>query len=848
MRGSPAGGMRACLLGLAALFSPMVLFPGAAETQTFATIPHKPQDNSDSPRNDEPSTPVPGPSAYQPIPLPQIADRAEELDSLLREIASQLTPESELLEAKRKGEAQTNEIRRRARQAEDLLAGTVTPLELEDQQRYWRSRSLEYVTERKLLTARGSKLEEQIQILEAQLPEWQATWDNTHRSSGLDTVVDRIRQELEAIRATRARVHEQLNLVLIVQNQVSQQDKQISDVLLKVRQVRDQERGRLLEPDSPPIWRAREERQLNQELGSTFHSSFDHSFASAKEFLKAHKVGTFGLLCSYLLILLGVLKLRRYTADRAPLEIPPQARQVLDRPFSVALLLALLGTGEYLARTPLGIAFIFYLLYMIPVLRLLAPMLEGRLKSLLYAVTAFYALEWLYQLLQLPPPIRREIYALIVLAALLSIGTPSRMSIKLTPARSRLLPLVGIRACLLLLATSLFANILGYVSLSQILGMTSLIGPFVAAALYCGVRVLTIVLSTLLGTHWAKKVPEMRAEVIERWGGRFLALGAWFLWLRTMLHMLAVYDTVVGTVSNLLQRPIGFERINFTLGGVLVVILVLLVGYTAASVLTFCLRKFVLAKLPLQRGLPYAISTVTYYLSLLLVALAALSAAGVELNKFTVLTGALGVGLGFGLQNIVNNFVSGLILIFERPIHVGDTVEVGGLVGAVRRIGARSSTVVTYQGAEVIVPNSNLLSNQVINWTLSSQWRRVDVPVRVAYGTDPERVIKLLVGVAESHPGVLLERPPGAFFLGFGESALNFELRFWSAEQDTWFQLQSDVTVAVAKALREARIEVPFPQRDLHVRSIGAPAADNLTTNGLEASSAATARGQRVRV
>jgi len=163
-------------------------------------------------------------------------------------------------------------------------------------------------------------------------------------------------------------------------------------------------------------------------------------------------------------------------------------------------------------------------------------------------------------------------------------------------------------------------------------------------------------------------------------------------------------------------------------------------------------------------------------------------------------------------------------LLFERPIHVGDTVDIGGLVGIVRRIGARSSTVVTFQGAEVIVPNSNLLSNQVINWTLSSQWRRVDVPVRVAYGTDPERVIKLLVEVAKSHPGILLVRPPEAFFIGFGESSLNFELRFWSAWQDTWFQLQSDVTVAVAKALREARIEIPFPQRDLHVRSIEVPA------------------------
>jgi small-conductance mechanosensitive channel len=213
-----------------------------------------------------------------------------------------------------------------------------------------------------------------------------------------------------------------------------------------------------------------------------------------------------------------------------------------------------------------------------------------------------------------------------------------------------------------------------------------------------------------------------------------------------------------------------------------------------------------------------------------------------------VLTGAIGVGLGFGLQNVVNNFVSGLILLFERPIHLGDTVEIGGLVGTVRRIGARSSTILTFQGAEVIVPNSNLLSNQVINWTLSSQWRRVDVPVRVAYGTDPEHVLKLLVDAAESNPRVLRERPPTAYFLGFGDSGMNFELRFWSAYQDTWLQLQSDVVIAVAKTLQTAGIEIPFPQQDLHVRSVDASVRATLAGDGIAGPSLAyTTRSEQAK-
>jgi small-conductance mechanosensitive channel len=379
-----------------------------------------------------------------------------------------------------------------------------------------------------------------------------------------------------------------------------------------------------------------------------------------------------------------------------------------------------------------------------------------------------------------------------------------------------------------MLAFSLVANIIGFVSLGQVLGLTALIGAFVAAVLYCGARVLVLILTTILHTQWARDLLDVRASAIERWGSHILYVGATLLWLRSILKLFTVYDSLMNIASDLLRYRVGFDRIHFTIGDALGLVLILLGGYAVANALTFLLKNVVLPKLPLQRGIPYAVSTMAYYLLLLLVALAALSAAGVELNKFTVLTGALGVGLGFGLQNIVSNFVSGLILLFERPIHVGDTVEVGGLVGIVRRIGARSSTVVTHQGAEVIVPNSNLLSNQVINWTLSSQWRRVDVPVRVAYGTDPEQVIKLLVGVAESYPGVLHERPPAAFFMGFGESALNFELRFWSDRQDIWFQLQSDVAVAVAKALRTAGVEIPFPQRDLHVRTVSPGAGEIL--------------------
>jgi small-conductance mechanosensitive channel len=172
----------------------------------------------------------------------------------------------------------------------------------------------------------------------------------------------------------------------------------------------------------------------------------------------------------------------------------------------------------------------------------------------------------------------------------------------------------------------------------------------------------------------------------------------------------------------------------------------------------------------------------------------------------------------------VSNFVAGLILLFERPIQVGDVVDVGALVGSVQRIGMRSSTVRTAEGAEVIVPNGDLISKSFINWTLSDRRRRIEIRVGVAYGTDPERVIALLLQAASDHPEALADPAPAAYFVGFGDSSLDFVLYVWAARFEQALALQSAVRRAVNRVLGEAGIEIPFPQRDVNLKSPIAPA------------------------
>ena len=198
-----------------------------------------------------------------------------------------------------------------------------------------------------------------------------------------------------------------------------------------------------------------------------------------------------------------------------------------------------------------------------------------------------------------------------------------------------------------------------------------------------------------------------------------------------------------------------------------------------------------------------------------------LAALGIDMTKVTLLAGALSVGIGFGLQNVVNNFVSGLILIVERPVGVGDVIEMGALSGTVTRIGIRSSTVRTGQGAEVIVPNGELVSKDVVNWTRSDRQRRYDIDVGVAPGSDPEQVMRLLVEAAADAPEVLKNPPPRAMFKGFGDSSLNFTLLAWVPTVDVGLQAQNTLRVAILRKLETAGIAIPFPQRDLHVLSAG---------------------------
>jgi len=354
------------------------------------------------------------------------------------------------------------------------------------------------------------------------------------------------------------------------------------------------------------------------------------------------------------------------------------------------------------------------------------------------------------------------------------------------------------------------------------------------------VMILTLGIQRLLGYVWRRSLrPVLEHIATPHDDGNTPPAGLnLLLALLLTLFRLALWFGAITYVTNLFpftrrwsyflrrQALVGFLEPNLRLGQnefsilSLVILLGMLLGVVVLSgVVTNFLRSRVLRLTGIDRGSREAISVLVKYGLIFVGAVVLLQIWGLDLSSLALIASALGVGIGLGLQNIAKDFGSGLILVFERPIQVGDFVAFGDFQGTVEHIGARSTEIKTLDQISIIVPNSRFLEQEVINWSHRNPVSRIRLPVGVAYSSDPETVRNVLIEVSHRHRQVLSKPPPLVFFIGFGDSSLDFELLVWIANPPQQLLIKSDLYFAIEAALRQHDIEIPFPQRDLHIRS-----------------------------
>ena len=310
--------------------------------------------------------------------------------------------------------------------------------------------------------------------------------------------------------------------------------------------------------------------------------------------------------------------------------------------------------------------------------------------------------------------------------------------------------------------------------------------------------------------------------------------------LTTILSLAALVFFVIAAI-NAAGLPLSWNAplpaIQLSLFQIFLLLgLLIAVFWFSSQTKRFLFNRF-LAKSGLDRGLQYAIAQIVSNIVLIVGIFIVLDNAGIHLGALTVFAGAVGVGVGFGLQNIASNFISGLVILAERPITVGDRVEVAGIAGQVQHIRARSTVIVTNDNITMIVPNTKFIDSPVTNWTYGDRRVRFRIPVGVAYGSDVNKVRDALLAVAHENPHTLKEPAPRVFLDQFGDSSIDFKLMVWSSEMSARpSRYRSDLNFAIAEKLREAGIEFPFPQRDVHIRD-GVLKVENVAAEEKEARS-----------
>ena len=648
----------------------------------------------------------------------------------------------------------------------------------------------------------------------AEQHQWNAWQAALLQDEPLEHITTTVTRTKGAIETALGLLRQQLSPLLAIQEQAGTLQTRINTLTAEVEGLLSLSPGGILADASAAMFSAQYFAQLAAALRTGVHTGLVQIAWPDKSFLARQ---------GWLMVLQGVLALLLalvFVHYRPQLEHVEHWRFVAKRPIAAGLLVGVLSGVVFYESPPDMVRLALAVLVGSAFVRLLGGLVVGGWRrQFMYGLLILSILTNLCYVLGVPLALFRLYILVAALVSLLCCLRWAAASRRLQEAR---LYAWGLRLAAVVLAAVLGAEIWGEAKLAEFLLVSllrtlaivlvfGLLRHLVRGGLEWVVRSAASRHAALLGRHAALVVQRLA------WLGDVL-IGV--VLLSVLLVTWQVYDNPAEAITGLLsvQATIGSQQI--TIGLVMLALAALGVSYLASWMLQTLLTENVLARRHVDIGVSTAVSRLLHYALVSVGFVLALVVLGVDLTKMTLLVSALGVGIGFGLQTIVNNFVCGLILLLERPLRVGDTIELDGQLAKIAKIGLRSTTVRTGDQADMIVPNAELITDRVTNWTLTNRQARSVIPVGVAYGSDIALVMQTLKECALAHPGVLQRPEPQVVFRSFGDSSLDFELDAWVADLDTRGQVASDLRQDIDRRFRQAGIVMPFPQRDLHVRSV----------------------------
>jgi potassium efflux system protein len=727
------------------------------------------------------------------IPLLEVASRAESTSEDLQTASAVLAADKITPTVQQDLPLLTAEVSTRLEENAAILAGSPSLESLRASSRESGALRKELADWKRGLAKQAAQFDNQLAHLSDLAQQWQLTRKAAEAPSTPPDVVSRVDGVLSSIDATRQKIQAQLNLLLTLQSQVADQDARLAQTLDSIEHTRETILSHLGRRDSVPIWNALRGTNSQTVLNQGEHS-FSRQVAGVTNYVQRQKSRFLwhGVLFLALFALFhwagGSLKTR---AEKEPGLKP--AILIFSIPGTTALLLTLFASHWFYPQAPRLLWAILGAAMLIPATIVLRRFIDRHLVPLLNLLVIFYFVDQVRSVAASQEVLSRVLFLAEMLAGCLFFA----LSVAL-PRWKTIFRIVSAAFGLAFLA-----NATGYVGLSELIGNTLLLSAYLALILYAIIRITDGLTAGALSIPPLGRLGMVSRHRVFLQKRTHQALGwaAVVLWVFFVLGIMAVRTPVLAELGRIWNAHIQVRSVNVSVGDLFLFVLTVTASFFVSRLLIFFLDEEVYPRVNLAPGLHYSISKVLHYIVLVAGFLMGLAWLGFNMSHLTILAGAFSVGLGFGLQNIVNNFVSGIILLFERPVKVGDVIVLDSGAGTVEHIGIRASIVRSTNGSEIIVPNSTFISSSVVNFTLSNSHLLVAIPVGVTPGPDAAQIVETLKGVAAGHPLVLKDPPPRALFVSFTNSALNFELRAWTSPTEDWYQVRSDLCLAINAAL-----------------------------------------------
>ena len=691
------------------------------------------------------------------------------------------------------------------------------------QLRKWYESSMLY---KRQLDAYADKLNRQIDIynetlasLQAMKEHWQATATIAARQNAPAAIVQRAKETLAQIESLRKRVKRIYDKTLTYVDMLSGESRQFDAMATNLEETLAERSMELLTLDHPSIWQSLTTERIDPaKYLSESLKAVVYVLEQTRLFYTTNIAAFYAHMG--LTILLGAILLFLYVRHRRGRLFLINDDKVrssvffIEHPIAATILLSVLIVPLFYPERPVSVGQFNAIVALGALLVVIRNIVIPEMRGYIYLLTGLFLLNIIQTHIVEADNEARLVWMLM---ALVMLGASLRMIRKEGPLRRekysaevrffiRFAPIVP-----LILIVSAGANMVGAVNLSVKLLASLITSLFlfmifmVLARIFRGLIVMFVRRRSIESKHLLQEYAHQIQNYLTFVVNFFLMA----YWLYLVLRQFGLFYYVENWWRTLMAVSWKIGEVVVSVGSIVDFILVLALTWFLTRFITVMLDLELFSRYEFPRGVPAAIQMIVRYLIITVGVVFALTVLGIKLTDLSLIAGALGVGIGFGLRNIMANFVSGLLLIFERPVQQGDVVEVGGVFGDVQNIGVRATTIKTYDGSEVIVPNADFITKEVINWTLSSKSRRVKMQYKVAFGNDPRQVIEIIRSAIEKHPGIRKEPAPKVLFDGYGDYYLEFTVYFWVDEK--LLDIKSETAINIYEALTEAGIEMPVP-------------------------------------